>query len=80
MTRKERFNELLKKHNYTSLNNFCIENKLQQANFSRRINDESMEVNLPTLFKLARLLHEPIDTLIEIFYPEEMQENRNNIE
>lgn len=78
-TRQQRFNELLKKHGYTSLNNFCSEHNLQQANFNRRVKYEDMKVDLLTLFQLADLLHEPIETLIEIFYPEELKKNKESI-
>ena len=80
MTRKEAFNEVLKRHGYRSLNNFCLENKIIQTNLNKRIKDESIQVELPILFNLANLLHEPIETMIEIFYPNEWQENRSNIE
>lgn len=80
MTRSEKFMALIKKHNYRSLNNFCEVNGLQQGNFNKRIKYEDMKVDLVTLFNIANILHEPIDTLIEIFYPEEYQENLNNIE
>ena len=80
MTCKEAFNEVLKRHGYRSINNFCIENKIIQTNLNKRIKDESIKVELPILFNLANILHEPIETLIEIFYPDEWQENRNSIE
>lgn len=78
MTRKEKFMKLLNKHGYSSLNNFCIDNKLQQSHFAKRINDESLKVDLLILFRLANLLNEPIDTLIEIFYPDEFKENKKH--
>lgn len=77
MTRQENFMVLLKKHNYQSLNSFCLDNHLQQTNFSKRLRDENMKVDLLILFKLANILHEPIETLIDIFYPEELKENRS---
>lgn len=80
MTRREKFAELLKKHGYTSINNFCIENKLSQSNVNNRAKNETIKVELPILFQWAAILHEPIETLIEIFYPDEWQENRNSIE
>lgn len=80
MTRREKFNELLTKHGYRSLNQFCIENKLQQTNFNKRLKDESIRVDIDNLFLMANLLHEPIEKIIEIFYPDDWQENRNNIE
>lgn len=76
MTRQEKFKALLTKHNYKSLNNFCDVNGLQQGNFNKRLKYEGMKVDLITLFQLANILHEPIETLIEIFYPEEWINNR----
>lgn len=80
MSRKDNFLELLNKHGYPSVNNFCIENKLQQTNVNRRIKDETIKVDLNTLFTWANILHEPIETMIEIFYPEELEENQSLIE
>lgn len=80
MTRQEKFKALLTKHNYRSLNSFCEAHGLQQGNFNKRLKYEDMKVDLVTLFQLANILHEPIETLIEIFYPDEWQENRSLIE
>lgn len=80
MTRKDAFNQVLLKHGYRSLNNFCIENKLIQTNVNKRVKNEDIQVELPTLFQWANLLHEPIETLIEIFYPDEYAENQSLIE
>lgn len=77
MTRQQRFMVLLNKHGYPSLNAFCLDNHLQQANFNRRLKNESLNVDILILFKLANILHEPIETLIEIFYAKELQENRD---
>ena len=80
MSRRDKFIEVLKKHGYRSINHFCLENKLIQTNLNNRIKNESIKVELPILFNLANILHEPIETMIEIFYPEELEENRKNIE
>lgn len=80
MSRRDKFNEVLKKHGYRSLNQFCLENKLHQTNFNKRIKDESIRVDIDNLFLMADLLHEPIETMIEIFYPEDLAENRKCIE
>lgn len=77
MSRRDKFAALLKKHGYTSINNFCIENKLHQGNTNNRAKDESILVELPILFQYANILHEPIEKIIEIFYPEEFKENRS---
>lgn len=76
MSRKEKFKALIKRHGYSSINNFCVENKMNQSNFNGKLNDENIQPTLPSLFQLANILHEPIDIIIEIFYPEEFQENR----
>lgn len=80
MTRKEKFHALLKKHGYASLRSFCAEHNLNQANFNRRIKEESIRVDLDNLFLLADLLHEPIEVMLEIFYPEDMKLNRQSVE
>jgi len=80
MSRKEQFKAMLNKHGYTSVNNFCIENKLNQSNVNNRIKNEDIKVELPILFQLANILHEPIMTMIEIFYPDEVAENKSNVE
>ena len=76
MSRKEKFSELVKAHGYTSVHKFCLENKLNQGNISLRLTDENIKVELPLLFMWAGILEEPIDSLIEIFYPEEFAENQ----
>ena len=79
MDRKEAFSNIVKKHGYRSINHFCIENKMPQTNMSKRLNG-NQNVELPLLFTWANMLHEPVEALIEIFYPDEWEENRNNIE
>lgn len=76
MTRRDDFTNLLKMHGYTSVNNFCIENKFNQGNVANRLRDESIKIELPLLFTWANILGEPIDTLINIFYPEEYATNQ----
>lgn len=80
MTRKDKFIELLNKHGYKSVNSFCVENNLTQTNVNKRLKNESIRVDIDNLFLFANILHEPIETMIEIFYPDEWQENRSLIE
>lgn len=80
MSRKENFRVLLKKHGYSSLSSFCAANGLHQGNFNKRVKEESIRVDLDNLFLLADLLHEPIEVMLEIFYPEDMKLNRSLIE
>ena len=79
MTRSEAFTEVIKRHGYRSINHFCLENKISQTNMSKRMNGKQ-KIELPLLFRWANILHEPIDTMLEVFYSEEMEENRSNIE
>lgn len=79
MDRKEAFSQLVQKHGYRSINHFCIENKMPQTNMSKRLNG-NQNVELPLLFDWADILQEPIDTLIEIFYPDRMEQNRKYTE
>ena len=80
MSRKENFRVLLKKHGYSSLSSFCAANGLHQGNFNKRVKEESIRVDLDNLFLLADLLHEPIEVMVEIFYPEDMKLNRESVE
>jgi len=80
MSRKERFRAVLKKHGYNSLANFCAENRLNQGNFNKRVKEESIRVDIDTLFLLADLLHEPIEAMLDIFYPDDMKINREAVE
>lgn len=76
MNRKEKFKNLLKKHGYKSVNAYCIENKLNQSNFNNRLNKEEIRADIDSMFSMANTLHEPIEVIIEIFYPDEYRENR----
>ena len=77
MTRQERFLALLEKHGYKSLNSFCVDKGLQQSNFNKRLKYEDMAVDVKTMFQIANILNEPIETILEIFYYDEFQENHS---
>lgn len=80
MTTKEMFNNLLAKKGYSSLHDFCIQQKIDYANMNKRVNGIRQKIEISYMFKLANILHVPIETIIEIFYPDEWQENRSLIE
>lgn len=75
MSKQEQFTNLVRKHGYNSINNFCIENKIIQTNVSKRIRND-VNIDILILFGWANILNEPIDVLLDIFYPEQMKENR----
>ena len=80
MSRKEKFVAILNKRGYKSVNNFCIENNLKQTNVNKRLKNESIRVDIDNLFLWAAILHEPIETMLEIFYPDDMELNRSLVE
>ena len=80
MTTKEMFNKLLAKKGYSSLHDFCLKQQIDYANMNKRVNGIRQKIEISYMFKLANILHEPIETMIEIFYPDELAENRSLIE
>ena len=80
MDKKEAFNKLLHEKNYASLYDFCMKNQIDYANMSKRVGGIRQKIEIGYMFKLANILHVPVETIIEIFYPEELKENRSNIQ
>lgn len=76
MSNKERFDNLLHKQGYASLYAFCKDNNLDYGNMNRRVNGVTQKIEIAFAFKIADILRVPIDTLLDIFYPEEMKKNR----
>ncbi len=77
MSNKERFDKLLHKQGYSSLFAFCKDNNLDYGNMNRRVNGVTQKIEIAFAFKIADILRVPIDTIIEIFYPEEYKHNKN---
>ena len=77
MTRKEKFVAILKKRGYRSVNNFCQDNNIIQTNLNKWLKNETIRVDIDNLFLLADLLHEPIEVMLDIFYPDDMKLNRS---
>lgn len=80
MTRKEKFVALLKKRGYKSVNSFCLDNNLIQTNLNKRLKNETIRVDIDNLFLFAALLHVPIEEMLDIFYPDDMELNRQLVE
>lgn len=77
--RRNGFIALLKKHGYDNVAQFCEANNLIATNMNKRLRGDQ-KIEILFLFKIANILHEPIETMIEIFYPDELAENRSLIE
>lgn len=76
MSTKDAFNELIKKHGYTSVHDFCLKQQIDYANMNKRVNGVRYKVEIGFMFRLANSLHEPVDVIVQIFYPEEYEENQ----
>ena len=76
MEAKEAFNKLLKAKGYQSLNDFCTKNGIDQSNMSKRVNGVRQKIEIGFMFKIANILHVPVEQIIEIFYNDEWKENR----
>ena len=74
------FNELLKEKGYSSVHDFCLKQKIDYANMNKRVNGVRQKIEISYMFKLANMLEVPVERIIEIFYPEDMAENRSLIE
>lgn len=79
MSTKEMFNQLLEKKGYSSLYDFCIQSKIDYPNMTKRVNGVRQKIEIAFIFKLANLLNESYTTIVEIFYPEAVAENKKLI-
>lgn len=79
MARKDEFSKLVKSKGYKNVTDFCYQQHIDVSNMSKRLLG-TQKIELSYMFKIANMLQVPIDTIIEIFYTEEMQNNRENIE
>ena len=80
MTKKEAFHNLINTKGYNTFYDFCLKNGIDYSNMSKRLSGTRQKIEIGFMFKLANILHEPVETIIEIFYPEEFAENRSLIE
>ena len=80
MTTKEAFNNLLKERGYSSLYDFCMKNQIDYANMNKRVGGVRQKIEIGFMFKIANMLHVPVETIIEIFYPDDYKENRSLIQ
>ena len=74
------FNDLLHQKGYTSLHDFCMKNQIDYANMNKRVNGIRQKVEIAWMFKIANILHVPVEEIVHTFYPTEWEENRSLIE
>ncbi|WP_022769151.1 helix-turn-helix domain-containing protein [Butyrivibrio sp. NC2007] len=72
--KRDKLNSLIKKAGYRNMRHFSEELGINEANLYSNLKGKwGMSIN--RMFKVANLLKCPIDTIIEIFYPEEYYKN-----
>ncbi len=71
---KEKLDILIKNAGYASFRQFCVDANIDQSNLYGNF-DGTYNISVKRMFKLANLLNVPINQILEIFYPEEYQEN-----
>lgn len=76
MDTKERFLKLLKEKGYSNLRQFCVESGIDYPNMDKRVKGVRQKIEIGFMFKLANLLHVPVETIIEIFYYDDWITNR----
>lgn len=76
MDKKEAFYKLLISKGYTSLYDFCMKNQIDYANMNKRVGGVRQKIEIAFMFKIANMLHVPVETIIEIFYYDDWITNR----
>ena len=71
-TKKERFYELIKERGFNSFREFCRAAGVGPGNAYSNLAD-TFELSIGRAFVYAGILQVPIDTILEIFYPDEMR-------
>ena len=72
MSKKDRFYELIKKRGFNSFREFCRAAGVGPGNAYSNLTD-AFELSIGRAFVYAGILQVPIDTILEIFYPDEME-------
>ena len=73
---KELFYDLIKSKGYSSFRAFCREVNIAPGNLHSNLTGR-FELSLDRAFLIANTLKVPIDTILAIFYPEEMKALEN---
>ena len=71
---------LLNQKGYSTLKSFCDSVGIDDSNMNKRLTGVRQKIEISFMFKLANHLHVPVEEIIEIFYPDEWEENKSLIE
>lgn len=72
MNKKEQFYTLIKSKGFSSFREFCKAAGVGPGNAFTNLND-TFELSISRAFVYAGVLKVPVDTILAIFYPEEMK-------
>lgn len=70
---KEKFYTLMKECGFASLHKFCKASGIAPGNIHSNLRGHET-LSIKRAFRIAKTLCVPIDAILEIFYPEEMDE------
>ena len=73
---KEEFYKLVKDKGYASFRAFCEDVNIAPGNLHSNLTGR-FELSINRAFTLANKLEVPIDSILDIFYPDKMKENSN---
>lgn len=75
MTKKDKFELLVKSHGFVNVNQFSKEVGIATSNIYSNLDNGRWNMSITRMFKMANVLHCHIDEVISIFYPEEYLKN-----
>jgi len=75
MTKKEKFELLVKTHGFANISQFAKEAGIADSNIYSNLDNGRWNISIKRMFQMAKVLHCHIDEVISIFYPEEYLEN-----
>lgn len=80
MNTKELFYKLIHEKGYFTINDFCHKNGIDPSNMHKRLRGVTQKVEIGWMFKIANILHVPVEQIVSIFYIDAWNENRALIE
>ena len=73
---KEKLWSMIEAAGYENIRQFCKDVGIDQSNLYSNL-DGTWKMSMARMFKVANLLKVPVLDIVEIFYPEELAENKN---
>ena len=77
--KKEKFITYIKEHGYKSVRSLAIDAGIDTANLFTNLNSK-WGLSIQRAFRIANTIGVPVEEILEIFYEEELAENRKAVE